>query len=331
MILASAIVVVVEGVQGLAVLQHHVVGHVHHVVDGTLPRLQKPVLHPPGRRADPYSLNHACGVPGAQRGVDYLHVHQSFDRLAIFRIGEVRLPYRRARQRRNLPGDAQHGQAVRPVGRDIQVKDHVAQVLLQRPALRRVLRQDQDALVVGAKGQLALGADHARRLHAADPGRLQRLHVSRPGVDQARAHPGEGHLLPRGYVGSAAYDGQLLAFQADRRQPQAVRVGMWVNADHVSHKHVVPGAAHNLDAPNLCPGHSQPVGQLRRRQVNVYVLSEPGQRYFHSGLLTTGVGELKRLSELPLLTQAHQHGAQGLECAVKRVQDKSQNLQGYSP
>ena len=232
--------VVVEGVERLAVLQHNVVGHVHHVVDGALARLGEPVLHPLGRRADPDSLHNAGGVPGAQRRIDYIHVNKALHGFTLLCIGEVRLLDDRSCEGRHLSGDAQHREAVRPVGGDIQVKDHVAHVLLERRANGRVLRQHHNAVVVVAKGKLPLGADHARGLHAANFRRLQRLRLTRPGVDQPRAHLGKGHLLPCRDVGRAADNGHLLVPQADGGQPQAVRVGMGVNAGHIAHKDVLP-------------------------------------------------------------------------------------------
>ena len=42
----------VEGVERLVVLQHHEVGHVHNVTDGTQPGPRQPFLQPLRRRAD---------------------------------------------------------------------------------------------------------------------------------------------------------------------------------------------------------------------------------------------------------------------------------------
>ena len=58
-------IAVVEGVHGLAILQHNVVGNVHNVVDGTHTHGTQPLPHPLGGGGDLHVADHPGGVAGA--------------------------------------------------------------------------------------------------------------------------------------------------------------------------------------------------------------------------------------------------------------------------
>ena len=63
----------IEGVHGLAVLLHHIVGDVHQIVDGADAAGRKPSLHPPGGRADFDIFADPCAVSWTQFLI--LHFH----------------------------------------------------------------------------------------------------------------------------------------------------------------------------------------------------------------------------------------------------------------
>ena len=110
----------VKGVHGLAVFQHHIVGDVHDVVDGADAGVPQPFPHPRGRGLDLHVLYHPGGVPGAEVAVLDVDVHQ-------FRNGAAAALHLRGVQLQGpvkggagLPGQADNGQAVRPVGGDLK-------------------------------------------------------------------------------------------------------------------------------------------------------------------------------------------------------------------
>ena len=102
----------VEGVQGLAELEHDEVGHVDDVVDRALADGPETVLQPPGRGADGHLAQDAGHVPGASLGVFDVDPRRRGRRLAA--LGQVRGGKAQpgARQGRHLPGDAHDAEAV---------------------------------------------------------------------------------------------------------------------------------------------------------------------------------------------------------------------------
>ena len=111
----------VKGVHGLAVFQHHVVGDVHDVVDGADAGVPQPLPHPGGGGLDLHVLHHPGSVPGAQLAVLDVDVHQ-------LRNGAAAALYLRGVQLQGtaeggagFPGQADNGQAVRPVGCNLKL------------------------------------------------------------------------------------------------------------------------------------------------------------------------------------------------------------------
>ena len=110
----------VEGVHGLAVFQHHIVGDVHDVVDGADAGVPQPLPHPRGGGLDLHVLHHPGGVPGAQLAVLDVDVHQLGDGIAAaLHLRGVQLQGT-AKGGAGLPCKADNGQAVRPVGGDLK-------------------------------------------------------------------------------------------------------------------------------------------------------------------------------------------------------------------
>ena len=268
--------VVVERVQRLPVLDHDVVGDVDDVVDRAHPEGGQAVLHPLRRGADLHARDHRGDVAGAEIWVANLDRRLVLDGAARLLIVEAGLADGAAGERRDLAGDAQHGEAVGPVRRDLDVEDDVAEVAREGRAEGRVVGQHEDALVLVGQAQLALGADHAARLDAANLCRLQLRRMTAVRVDQVGADAGEGDLLPRGDVRRAADDGVRGAAHIDGGEAQPVGVGVRVDGRHAPDDDVVPALADDLDVVDLDARERQAVRQRARLLVNLDVGLEPG-------------------------------------------------------
>ena len=157
----------VEGVQGLAELQHHVVGDVHGQGDRAHPARDERTAHPlrargvgiqPGDRAQHEAVGGArVGDRAAVRG---LPRRRREERLGVDqrRVGE-----RQVVGGGHLAGDAADAQGVPAVGGDGDVEHLVAEAEDLVPGVagrRRACGQDHDPVVVVTEGELALGGDH---------------------------------------------------------------------------------------------------------------------------------------------------------------------------
>ena len=91
-------------------------------------------------------------------------------------------PERHAEQRRHLAGDAKDRFQVAERPLDVEVQHCVAQVLDQRRAYRRVVRQVDDVHVFVGEAQFLLRTDHGPRDDAADLGLFQFLDAGFLGI-----------------------------------------------------------------------------------------------------------------------------------------------------
>ena len=148
--------VIIEGVQGFAPLEHDIVGDVHQIADRALAYQLQASLHPERRW-----LHRDVADNGGREAIAEVVV---FDLdIAIVAGGRIlRLPgghgrvQKGAGDRRHLAGDADDGGDADHVGRDRDVKDHIAQVVGQRHAHGGIGRQDEDAFVLIRQAQLLL-------------------------------------------------------------------------------------------------------------------------------------------------------------------------------
>ena len=106
----------VEGVQGLVEFQHHIVGDIHHIVDGAQAGAGQAVLQPPGGGADLDAADYRCGVAAAQVWVGDGDLRQGVRRGAVLRVVNGGDAHRLAGEGADFPRHAQDGQAVAPVG-----------------------------------------------------------------------------------------------------------------------------------------------------------------------------------------------------------------------
>ena len=152
---------VVEGVQRLAHLQHHVVRYVDDVVDRPHPYRQQPLLHPLRRLADLHALDDGADVARAEVRIGDLDGDHVLRRLPFLGVLDRRVAPALPGHRRGLAGDADDRQPVRAVRRQLQVQNRVADDLGEGRTHGRVVWQHEDAGVLAGQAELFLRADHA--------------------------------------------------------------------------------------------------------------------------------------------------------------------------
>ena len=179
----------------------------------------------------------------------------------------------------HLARKARDREAVGTVRRDLQVQHRVGElrIVRERHAHGRVLRQDPDALVIGAQAQLAARAAHAGARHAAQL-RLLDLEIA----GQHRAHGSHRHLDAGCNVRRAAHDlHRLVRAHVHRDHVHVVAVGMRLARLHVPDHHAVERRARLLDALHARARQVEPVAELLHVSRHVHILSQPFKRYFH--------------------------------------------------
>ena len=228
----------VEGVHRLAGEQHHVVRDVDDVVDRALAAGHEARLQPRRRRAELDVVERAGGEARAEVGRldDDLHADIALPRARV--LGPRRRRQRRAGRRMRLARDAVDGQAVRPVGRDLEL-EHVGrdrQHAGERDRRSQPVVEHHRARVVHADAELVLGEDHPVGLLAAQLGLLELR-----AVGHDRAGPRDGDGLPGRDVRRAADDLRLLApADVDDADRQAIGVGVLLRAQRRGRRRSAP-------------------------------------------------------------------------------------------
>ena len=300
--------VVVEGVQGMSALPEHVVRHVDHVADGAQTHRAEARNHPGRRGRHRHAGDHARREARAEiRGVDP-GAGQRAHRLLRFLQDDRRHPQRAAREGGQLAGDPDHGETVGAVGRDLDVEDRVVETEVRDEIGTRggLPVDDENAcLVLVAHPQLALRAQHALGLHAAD---LRRADA--PAAGQDGPGGGEGRAQTRGRVGSAAHHRVPVTAGGDTAQDEAVALALAQlpldGLDLADHHARQPGGGERGDARHLDPGVDEAVGRLRRPQLEVHELANPAVRDFHANCLRKrrSFSKKRRMSSTPYLSMA---------------------------
>ena len=163
----------IERVQRLAGLEHHVVCDIDDVVDAADADPLERVAQPTRTGADLHAANDARVVARAVLGVVKPHIDERRGVVVARRqVGDLRQSKRIAGERADLAGDADEAVPVRPVRRHLEVVNHIvaaaAQVLGERLANLRVLRQNHQPFGVVGEAKLLRRTHHALRLDAAD-------------------------------------------------------------------------------------------------------------------------------------------------------------------
>ena len=245
--------------QRLAAFEQNVVGHVHDIGNGPHAHGTQAVPHAHGRGNHLDLGNDPAGVQPAELRVRDFNGHHGFRAVGVRMRGQVRDGQGQVEGQGRLPRQAQHGKAVRAVGRDGDVQHLPVQIQhVHKPrAHRGVFRQDHNAAVVLGEAQFPFGADHAERRRAAQFSLLDHR-----AVGQARAHQGHGHLLTGGHVGRAADDIQQFALaRVHLAAMQMVGIRMPGAFRHIAHHDGADGVIGPLDVLQLQAKHGQPVAQ----------------------------------------------------------------------
>ena len=304
---AAGHLVQVKGVHGLAHLQQGVVGDVHHVADGAQAAQGQVALHPAG--ALPHAdVAHVVGhVAGAQVGG--LHRHGD---------GRVRLADRLVaggghvqglvQHGGHLPGDAQDGLAVGAVGGDGDVKDGIIQTDdgADVRAGDGVLRQDQQAIDVCAGVQVIVQAQLLPRAeHTVGFKALHHPLFDLDAAGQGRAVQRGGDVRPHKDVGRAGGDADVVAICA-AVDDAAAQVGalLLFNGGDDAHHHLVDAGGQLDPLLHLKAAGEELFLQFLGRNVDVYQLFQPAERYFHSAFSSLLFVELPKEPQVVLKHQA---------------------------
>ena len=170
---------VIEGVHGLAVFQHNIVGDVNDIVDGTNARRAQSHAEPQGRGGDLDILDHACRIAEAQVGRVNAHGKVIFDLIAVataLHNGLVQLELT-VEGHGSLAGKTDHREAIGAVGGNFKlhhlVVEHkrLADVHTQLVLILGIENENAVFLlarhIVRGQSQLAHGAKHTVGLYAA--------------------------------------------------------------------------------------------------------------------------------------------------------------------
>ena len=279
--------VVVERVQRLAGLEHHIVGDIHHVADAAHPHLLEGGPEPVRARADLDALDDAGHVARAQVRCLEADANQIRRRRGgrVLRQGRVRQAQRVAGQRADLAGDADDAIQVGPVGGDFQVINHVAarpaEILGERLAHAGVGREDEQSLDGVRQPQFLGGAHHAVGLDAANLAHLDRHGSFARLGGQRHAGQDQRDFIAGREILRAADDLPLAPAVLDAAHRELVGVGMLIACNDLRHHDAVTFAADFDHAFDLDSQHGQPLGEFRGRPVEIHVLLEPVQCNFH--------------------------------------------------
>ena len=164
---------VIEAVQRLAGLQHHIIGRVHHVVDAPNADFLQDRAQPVRAGADAYAAHHAGDIARAKLGVIDAQSDQVLDpelRPRQLELGDFK---RIARHRADFPRDTDNTVEVRTVWRDFEIIDYVAarsaKEFGERLADFRVFAQNQQSVHLVGQAELLRRAHHALAEDAENP------------------------------------------------------------------------------------------------------------------------------------------------------------------
>ena len=179
-----------------------------------------------------------------------------------------------------LPSDADVGEEVAPVGRDLHVEAHVVQShgfgegrarhqvtvppVPSAPvvAVVRVVQQ-HDPGVVGAQSQLPLRTQHS---FAALSANLPPADLETPGQHRPYRCKGVEGTLP--HVRRPAHHGHLAVGSGDPAQGESVRSGMGDRFEHLAHRHVAKPGGQVRHLLHRCAAQRQPFHRLLRREAD---------------------------------------------------------------
>ena len=268
---------------GLAQFHHHIVGHVHHVVDGTDVHSPEQFLHPFRRFRHLDILHHPHGEPGAQ--VFALDFHLGTVGCAAGGFvpgGQLGQTQALSQHRGSFPGQAQHVEAVAAVGGQVDIQHHIIQPqqFLHVHPDGSVFRQDEDPVPLfrqqqfGIDAQFPGAAQHAVGIQAPHLGGLQGHAAGQMG-----AHHGHRYHIPRMHVLGPGEDlDQFPLPQVHLADPQMVRIGMPFDLGHLPGDDPFQAFAQMDHLFHFQAHPGQFVRQHFRRYGNIHILFQPINR-----------------------------------------------------
>ena len=183
---------VIEGVQRLTELQHHVVGHIHQRTDRADAAAHEALLHPVGRRRLGV---HTADDPAAVTRASFRRIKNDRTRLVVGRRHDFagRQAERTTGQGRHFAGNAGKAQAVGTIRRQLDREQGVVKLeeFPQVDTDRGVLRQHQQAAALIRKTELLGRAKHAKGFDTTQLGRLD-TKTSQVGANQRTGNPDSG-------------------------------------------------------------------------------------------------------------------------------------------
>jgi hypothetical protein len=267
----------VEDVQRPVHVEGQEIGDVDQSRDRPQPDCLEPVPEP--ARARPV-LEAADMTAKEQRAGDPI-LNMDGDRRAETTLDRGRVEQEQSSDvgRGEVAGDAAHAEAVRTVGRHLDVDDRVveAEEAGIAGADRRVGWQFDNAGMILGKRQLGSRHQHALRRDAADRGFGQH----RAGLRNAHAGRAEHALHPGPGVGRAAYDLDFACSGINHTDTQSVGVRMRLGLDDSGDDKAVERRGAVLDPLDIVAEHDQPLDKLGKWRLGVEMRFQPGQRRLH--------------------------------------------------
>ena len=271
----------VEHVQRPREVERHVVGDIDQGGDRPQPDGAQPVLQPlrAGAVLEAAEIapgDHRAGVAPAL-GKVAPPLHRALER-ALHRRDVERLE-RAEPGGGEVAGDAADAGAVAAVGRERDVDHRVghAECGGGRRSHRRVVLQLDDARVLVGQPELALRAQHAVRILAAD---LAGLEVE-PGARDVRARRGEYALHAGARIGRAADHLHDALAGIDAADLEPVGIGVLHRLDDIADDERREVLRAVLDAFDLQPDHGELVGESVGGRVGLEMVLQPGNRNLH--------------------------------------------------
>ena len=192
---------------------------------------------------------------------------------------------RLAGQRAQFAGDADHAVPVRPVGRDLQIINHIiagaAQMLGKRLAHLGLGREQQQAVGILGDAQLLGRAHHAAGFHTANLADLDLERLLTWLSGHLAAGQRQRHLAANLKIRRTADDLPHALAVVHLAERQAVGVRVLLLLQHLGDYDVLESAGHLLHALDLEPNHGQLLGEFLGRRVEVDVLLQPVVGNFH--------------------------------------------------
>ena len=254
---------------GLARLQHDVVGRVHDGVYGPHAGGVDPAPHPKRRLLPRPEVGDAPEIVSRTQILGLDPEPEVVGRLPSCLESWFRDPVVRPKDGGEFPGNPDHAPQIRPVRGNVDVEHGLPDgevVGDGTPHLVGIVEQ-QYPPVVGGDAELALAHHHPVGCEAAQ----LRLSELRP-VGHHAAWKHDGHAGAGVRVRGAGHDLDLPAPEVDLGDKEPVGVGMRPELDHLAHHDLAVDHAEAVDAVDLLAAEGEEIYELFGGEVEVEVL-----------------------------------------------------------